>query len=77
MVVFYIHRADKLVTKNKFFLSFIVAIKGRVLIGKFGNIDYYVFRCPNHGLIHDMEHGYYQGHYYHECEYCGFKCILE
>lgn len=53
-----------------------VALHGHVSLGMFGRMEYFIFRCPNHSLQIDIEHGYIDGHYYHECRFCRYKFLF-
>lgn len=53
-----------------------VALFGRTRIDK---TEHYLFRCPNHGLLIDVEHGYHlQGStgLFHRCPFCQYRYLM-
>lgn len=75
-IVFQIERAGKNVRISGLKVWFHINIKGSLKLGTFGDLDYYAFKCPNHGLVVDYEHGYYEDHYFLRCDKCQYKHLL-
>ena len=76
-MVFQIVRAGRNIRISSMKVWLYISLYGRIKLGTFGDCDYYAFKCPNHPhLIVDMEHGYEEGRYYHECPTCKYRMLL-
>ncbi|HKU48353.1 MAG TPA: hypothetical protein VJP79_00260 [Nitrososphaera sp.] len=62
-------RERQVVQKNSFFLRLKIAIFGHAKLCDIGNLEFYAFRCPVHGVTTDYARGYGR---YLDCSYCRY-----